>query len=52
MMAIEDYKCPVCPICGEECDTLYLDRNREIFGCDVCVAAEDAWEFEEDHRHE
>lgn len=36
---------PVCPVCGQECETVYRDvRTLEIFGCDVCVEEKDAWE--------
>lgn len=28
---------PRCPICGEECETLYEDRDGTVFGCDNCV---------------
>lgn len=39
-------ECPVCPICGEECDTIYADRSGEIFACDNCVDTKDAWDTE------
>ena len=29
--AWDDY-IPYCPVCGEECDTVYLDMNEEIVG--------------------
>ena len=32
-----------CPICGEECDTIYKDRDGTIFGCENCVTTQDAW---------
>ena len=35
---------PRCPVCGEECDTFYRDREGEIFGCENCVQTLDAWE--------
>ena len=51
---------PICPACGEECETVYKDRHGAyittdictvaIFvhgayiGCDVCVETKDAWE--------
>lgn len=35
---------PVCPVCGQECETVYLDhKTRDILGCDVCVDVKDAW---------
>lgn len=41
------YKNPVCPVCGEECETLYQRhtmRSSEIVGCDNCLDTLDAWE--------
>ena len=35
---------PHCPVCGEECETIYLDRYGAYVGCDVCVETKDAWE--------
>lgn len=42
---------PMCPVCGEECDTLFLSFTRDVVACDGCVTypAEyvdtvDAWE--------
>ena len=35
---------PVCPVCGQECETLYRTRADEIVGCENCVEALDAWE--------
>lgn len=34
---------PHCPICGEECETVYSNREG-IIGCDVCIDITDAWE--------
>ena len=42
--AWDDYN-PVCPVCGAECDTVYLDMNDEIVGCDRCINMEDAYEY-------
>jgi hypothetical protein len=38
---------PVCPVCGWECETIYLDTNRNPVGCDNCIDAMDAYEWEE-----
>ena len=38
------YKLPMCPVCGEETDTLYKNIYGEIVGCDVCIRTVDAWE--------
>ena len=36
---------PRCPVCGLECDTLYLNSDREVFGCDGCISLVDAYEY-------
>ena len=38
-----EYNVPVCPICGNECSTLYRDSTG-IIGCENCVTELDAWE--------
>ncbi len=38
---------PICPICGEECETVYTDVFRNVLGCDICISADDAWEVED-----
>lgn len=38
---------PVCPFCGEGCETMYKDRYGAYIGCDVCVETKDAWEVED-----
>lgn len=35
---------PRCPVCGEECETVFRDRCGVFIGCDICVELEDAWE--------
>lgn len=40
-------RCPRCPICGEECETVYKDRYGAYVGCDVCMETKDAWEVED-----
>lgn len=39
---------PRCPICGDECETLYKDINNEVCGCDRCITTADAWEEMQD----
>lgn len=36
---------PVCPICGEETDTVYTDHGGEIVGCNNCLTPHDAWDY-------
>ena len=38
---------PHCPICGDECETLFKDKMGVVFACDVCVEKQDAWESPE-----
>lgn len=40
-------KTPLCPVCGEETDTLYKSSGGEIFGCIECVSTVDAWDEED-----
>lgn len=42
---------PICPICDEECETIYKDKNTgDVIGCDRCIESEDAveWQSEQD----
>ena len=32
----EEEKQPVCPVCGEECESFYKSKS-EIVGCEMCV---------------
>lgn len=36
---------PICPVCQEECETIYLDANGDCCGCNLCVKTMDAWEY-------
>lgn len=36
-------KCPICPVCGEECGEVYYSRWGDVFGCDGCITVRDAW---------
>ena len=38
---------PRCPVCGEECETIYRDRFGTYVGCDICMETKDAWEVPE-----
>lgn len=35
---------PVCPVCYEECDTAYFDKDGEPLGCENCICKKDAWD--------
>lgn len=43
---------PYCPICGEECETLYADRTGDVIGCDMCVEHFDAYDYLWEKMHE
>ena len=44
-MSGDAYKMPECPICGAECNELYIQADgNEIVGCDVCIHTESAYE--------
>lgn len=34
---------PICPVCFEECEDIYMDKYGDVFGCDQCVQRKDAW---------
>lgn len=38
---------PRCPVCGDECEAVYLDRAGDVAGCDCCLSPWDAGEREE-----
>lgn len=42
-----EYRPYICPVCGEECETIYR-KDSEILGCDNCVEAIDAREALDD----
>ncbi len=38
---------PLCPVCGQECETAYVSRtDGEPLGCENCLTEQDAWENE------
>ena len=43
---------PVCPVCGNECEKVYLNANGAVVFCDVCIDkvfwCRDAYEWMED----
>lgn len=41
------YDLPVCPVCGEETDTYYKNKDGVIVGCEFCIDAVDSWEGKE-----
>ena len=43
---VPEYPPVHCPICGEECETVYLDKDLNAVGCEVCLApwSSDDWQ--------
>lgn len=41
-----------CPICGEDCELVYLDRGGAVLGCDCCVTDRDAYAWALDRYEE
>lgn len=39
----DDVNFPRCPWCGEDCDTIYVDRFGRVVGCGGCIETKDAW---------
>ena len=39
-----------CPVCGEECNTIYKDNSGTVFACNWCVEEQDAGEWQENER--
>lgn len=37
-----------CPICGEDCEIIYMDQDRNVFGCDKCIHTQDAEDWLQD----
>ena len=45
----DDLPDPVCPVCGKECVTIYLDDGcLNVIGCDNCIRKMDACEWQEE----
>lgn len=44
----DDEKTPICPVCGEECETIFKDRYGQIVGCSECIEQFDPWELYEE----
>lgn len=42
---IPDEEDAICPICGSVCETIYFDKDNDVFGCDECVHRMDAHEY-------
>ena len=46
----DDFQIPHCPVCGSECETVYLDATGEVIGCDECLSEKNAYDCPECFR--
>lgn len=51
---LEPEQMPKCPVCGDECETVYKNCDGEVIACDGCIVSQDAleWEAEEKEAEE
>lgn len=53
---VHDYPTPPeqeeirCPVCGEECDTVVINENQEVIGCENCLTIRDAQFWKEEQE--
>lgn len=38
---------PTCPICGAECETIYVDKHGDEVGCDKCISTVSASDWQQ-----
>lgn len=43
-----EFNWPICPVCGNECETYYFDNDNHICGCENCVTSSSSVEYEEE----
>ena len=41
--ALREAEEPTCPVCGAECEWIYVYKGSDPVGCDRCVRRRDAW---------
>ena len=39
-----------CPVCDEECETIYKDNFGEVFGCEHCISTQESYEWAFEQR--
>ena len=42
----------LCPCCGKEAESYYLDSDDNIIGCEECIRCVDACEWYGDHKED
>ena len=50
MYGMPPYETPICPICGEECETIYFGPHGNVFACNKCIQEQDAGEWWEEEK--
>ena len=41
---------PTCPVCGQECDVIYVDIYDTAVGCDMCIEAKDSYYWRDENE--
>ena len=41
-----------CPVCGDECERIYVDMNGDVVGCDGCLRTMDIQDYWNDSDRE
>ena len=39
-----------CPVCGEDCETIYVDQNGEPAGCEQCMTLWESYEWNDRNK--
>lgn len=53
MPPYDDDPDPICPVCGKECETIYLDDGCiNVVGCDNCIRTMDAYDWFEEQKED
>jgi len=50
-LSYEKAATPICPVCGCECDIIYIQNGCAI-GCNECIDQWDAWDWQEEREIE
>ena len=41
----QDYMAYFCPVCGHECEEIYLNKFGDPAGCEFCLTAIKSWTY-------
>ena len=42
------YDVPQCPVCGHECNSIFMDYSGNVFGCENCIRERDSYEWRDE----